>query len=175
MYFKVRLSGKSDAQKLDNEISRFGESKGLEVLPMESFSRGWTATLDSSIASMYLRLGHEAVFGRQPEFQEVHGGLELGIIAEKYPKLDCASMGPEILGAHTTEERLRVATVPPWYEWLKTSIQAYHSDSDRIRRNAERYGYSLGKLMWNALSRVNMYSGSSSHHHKMQYHRYDSQ
>jgi len=136
LYFKARLSGKSEPSKLDDHLSRFGKRHRLKVLPMENFSRGWTA-LASSLAADYVRFGHKRVFGYEPGFQEVHGGLELGLIAQKYPNLDCVSMGPEILDAHTTEERLKIDTVIPWYEWLKSSVRAFHEDSDRIQRILE--------------------------------------
>eukprot|EP00954_Amorphochlora_amoebiformis_P000432 33943-Amorphochlora_amoeboformis.AAC.1 len=97
---------------------------------MEKFNRPWTAPSDS-VAAQYLRSTHNQLFGREPDFQRVHGGLELGLIAQKYPSLDCVSIGPEIEGAHTTLERLRVESVPPFYEWLKTTIRSMHEDTQR--------------------------------------------
>ncbi|MDR2894735.1 MAG: cytosol nonspecific dipeptidase, partial [Alistipes sp.] len=40
-----------------------------------------------------------------------HAGLECGLFLEKFPHLEMVSTGPTILGAHSPDERLEIATV----------------------------------------------------------------
>ncbi len=49
----------------------------------------------------------------------MHAGLECGILTEKIPGLDAVSIGPEILGAHSPDERVRVSSVAKFYRLLR--------------------------------------------------------
>jgi dipeptidase D len=48
----------------------------------------------------------------------IHAGLECGILGERLPGTDMVSFGPTILGAHSPDERLELATVGPFWEAL---------------------------------------------------------
>ena len=51
------------------------------------------------------------LFDKEPTIEITHGGLECGILLEKLPNVEAIAIGPTILGAHTTEERLKIKTV----------------------------------------------------------------
>lgn len=57
-------------------------------------------------------------YGSQPEIKAVHAGLECGIIGEIYPDMDMISLGPDITGAHSPDERVRVESVNSIWEYL---------------------------------------------------------
>ena len=61
---------------------------------------------------------YEKMFGKKPEIQVIHAGLECGILAAKIPNLDCVSMGPEIRDIHTTEERMSISSVARMWEYI---------------------------------------------------------
>ena len=48
----------------------------------------------------------------------VHAGLECGIFIGKRDNLDCVSIGPNILGAHTPEEKVEIASVNRTFDYL---------------------------------------------------------
>ena len=48
----------------------------------------------------------------------IHAGLECGIIGEKYPGMDMISFGPDILGAHSPDERVNIQSVKNVWEYL---------------------------------------------------------
>jgi dipeptidase D len=58
------------------------------------------------------------LFGEEPQVISIHAGLECGLFLEKNPRLDMISCGPTILGAHSPEERLEIATVGRWWKFL---------------------------------------------------------
>ena len=58
------------------------------------------------------------MFGADPAVKAVHAGLECGIIGEKYPGMDMVSFGPTMTGVHSPEEKLDVASVPKFYDFL---------------------------------------------------------
>lgn len=57
-------------------------------------------------------------YGGQPEVKAVHAGLECGIVGEQYPGIDMISLGPDILGAHSPDERVKIESVKNVWEYL---------------------------------------------------------
>jgi dipeptidase D len=49
--------------------------------------------------------------------------LECGIINEKYPDMDMISFGPTMFGVHSPDEKLKIDTVPLFYDQLKTVLK----------------------------------------------------
>ena len=63
------------------------------------------------------------VFGRS-RLMAIHAGLECGVIAEKYPKMKFASIGPTIRYPHSTREMVKVDSVEKTFEVLDRIIQS---------------------------------------------------
>ncbi len=61
---------------------------------------------------------HERLFGIVPEVKAIHAGLECGILKSKKPDADILSFGPTIRGAHSPTERVKIDTVPPFWQYL---------------------------------------------------------
>jgi dipeptidase D len=59
----------------------------------------------------------KAVFGRT-KMMAIHAGLECGVIAEKYPAMKFASIGPTIRYPHSTREEVDLESVERTYEVL---------------------------------------------------------
>jgi len=56
--------------------------------------------------------------GNEAVVELIHAGLECGVIGDKIPGMDMISFGPNILGAHTPQERTEVASVAVFYDLL---------------------------------------------------------
>jgi dipeptidase D len=65
---------------------------------------------------------HAQMFGYEPDVKAIHAGLECGILLSKKPDMDILSFGPTIRGAHSPTERLEIATVPPFWQYLTTLL-----------------------------------------------------
>ena len=52
-----------------------------------------------------------------------HAGLECSVILGKYPHLDVVSLGPTMKSPHTTTERALIATVEPFWQLLKKTLE----------------------------------------------------
>jgi dipeptidase D len=59
----------------------------------------------------------KAVFGKT-KMMAIHAGLECGVIAEKYPSMKFASIGPTIRYPHSTREEVDILSVTRTYEVL---------------------------------------------------------
>ena len=84
---------------------------------------GWKPNLDSAILKT-ARETYKKMFGKDPAVKAVHAGLECGIIGEKYPGMDMVSFGPTMTGVHSPDEKLDIATVPRFYDFLKGILEA---------------------------------------------------
>ena len=58
------------------------------------------------------------MFGKGPEFEAIHAGLECGIFAEKIKGMDAVSFGPNNFDIHTPKERLSISSTERVYRFL---------------------------------------------------------
>ena len=63
-------------------------------------------------------------FGSESRVQVIHAGLECGLIAAKYPRLDIVSFGPTIRGAHAPGEAVEIASVENTWRLLSAVLGA---------------------------------------------------
>ena len=76
---------------------------------------------DSALLARAIDL-HEKLFGFRPAVKAIHAGLECGILKSKKPDVDILSFGPTIRGAHSPTERLEIATVTPFWQYLRALL-----------------------------------------------------
>ncbi len=79
---------------------------------------GWQPNPDSNVLEVAKKV-FEGMFSKKPEIKAVHAGLECGILGNKYPGLEMISFGPTIEGAHSPDERVKIADVEKFYRLLK--------------------------------------------------------
>jgi dipeptidase D len=78
---------------------------------------GWTPDPSSHLLEV-TKKAYETLFGEPIKVRAIHAGLECGLFLEKYPHLEMVSTGPTILGAHSPDERLEIATVDKFWKLL---------------------------------------------------------
>ena len=79
---------------------------------------GWLPDVSSPILEVVSNR-YKALFGEKPEVLAGHGGLECGILKNHYPQMDMVSFGPNILGAHSPDERASIPSVQKFWELLR--------------------------------------------------------
>jgi len=92
------------------------ELGGADVRTSDGYP-GWKPNLESPILKVAQRT-YRRIFGVDPAVKAVHAGLECGIIGEKYPGIDMVSFGPTMTGVHSPDEKLDIASVPKFYDFL---------------------------------------------------------
>jgi dipeptidase D len=76
---------------------------------------GWNPNMDSEILKISKELLSSKI-GTSPGVKAIHAGLECGLLIEKMGgDVDALSFGPTITGAHSPDESINVATVPPFF------------------------------------------------------------
>ena len=93
----------------------------IEIGECADLFPGWEPVITSPALNS-CKDSHIALFGKEADVYAVHAGLECGLIKDKYPDMDCISIGPYIEGAHSTDEKLQLKTVLPFYNWLVETV-----------------------------------------------------
>lgn len=83
---------------------------------------GWTPDPSSRLLEI-TQAAYRKLFGREIEVKAIHAGLECGLFLERFPHLEMVSTGPTILGAHSPDERLEVATVAKVWRLLSEIVR----------------------------------------------------
>lgn len=84
---------------------------------------GWRPNMASPLLATCQSVW-QAQSGKAPHVTAIHAGLECGILGEKVTGMDMISFGPSIFGAHTAEERVDIASVAVFWDYLKGVLAA---------------------------------------------------
>ena len=83
---------------------------------------GWNPNMESPILKAMLS-SYETLYGKCPSVTAIHAGLECGIIGGKYPNLDMISFGPTICYPHSPDEKVEIASVEKFYDFLLNTLK----------------------------------------------------
>ena len=117
----VRSSVRSEKEALADAIKAVLEMAGFEVKLSGSYD-GWNPNMESPILKAMLS-SYEALYGKRPAVTAIHAGLECGIIGSNYPGLDMISFGPTICYPHSPDEKVEIASVEKFYDFLLHTLR----------------------------------------------------
>ena len=117
----LRSSVNSEKDALGDAIAALFELAGAEVELTGSYD-GWNPDMNSPILKA-MTASYEALYGRKPAVTAIHAGLECGVIGGTYPQLDMISFGPTICYPHSPDERVGIASVAKFYEFLLHTLK----------------------------------------------------
>jgi len=83
---------------------------------------GWKPNINSPIMHTMKRI-YEREFGADPRIVIIHAGLECGIIGRNYPGMDMISFGPTIEHPHSPDERVNIASVQKFYDFVLATLK----------------------------------------------------
>lgn len=111
-----RSSVESSKYDIANQVEAVFLLAGANVTHGDGYP-GWQPDLDSKILNItenaYLNLCNE-----KPVVRAIHAGLECGLFLKKYPGLDMVSIGPQMYGVHSPDERLSISSTEKCWKWL---------------------------------------------------------
>ncbi len=111
-----------DSEKYDiaHQVESVLSLTGAQVTHGDGYP-GWKPNIESDILKIasqcYLNL-----FGTDPQVKAIHAGLECGLFLEKYPQLDMISIGPQMYGVHSPDERLCISSTQNCWNWLRAIL-----------------------------------------------------
>eukprot|EP00824_Muranothrix_gubernata_P007287 TRINITY_DN19341_c0_g3_i1.p1 TRINITY_DN19341_c0_g3~~TRINITY_DN19341_c0_g3_i1.p1 ORF type:complete len:518 (+),score=103.87 TRINITY_DN19341_c0_g3_i1:103-1554(+) len=102
-------------------LQSLGRLTGAKIEgPFNSFP-GWQPNPHSSVLSI-VKEAHKEVMGKEARIYAIHAGLECGFFQQKYPLMECASIGPEVQNPHSPDERVLIASVSRFYALLTRAL-----------------------------------------------------
>lgn len=117
-----RSSINTERQALQDKLKTIMESYGCVYGQYGVFS-AWEYREDSALRDTMCKL-YKDMFGEDPIVRVVHAGLEGGAFADQLPGLDCISTGPQAYDVHTTRERMEIASMGRFWEYLKALLKS---------------------------------------------------
>ena len=106
-------SGKQDIYQMVEGVFRLA---GAIARRGEGYC-GWTPNPESRTLAIS-RKCYEDLFGVKPVVRSIHAGLECGLFLEKFPELDMISFGPTLRGVHSPDEKIEIASVLKFWNYL---------------------------------------------------------
>jgi len=83
---------------------------------------GWKPNTRSRILGVMKEI-YQKEFGNEPRVITIHAGLECGIIGKNYPDMDMISFGPTIEHPHSPDERVNIASVQKFYQFVLATLK----------------------------------------------------
>lgn len=112
----VRSSSDIERDEIVEMINNNATSINALVETKNPYS-GWKYNKNSPLRNLLEKI-YKEMYEEDLTINVVHAGLECGIFVGKRNNLDCVSIGPTILGAHTPEEKVDIESVNRTYEYL---------------------------------------------------------
>lgn len=118
----MRSSISSAKEALAEKIALLTETLG-GTTEFQGDYPAWPYAKESPLRDCCIEI-FEKQYGKAPELQSIHAGLECGILSSKIPGLDCISFGPNQLDVHTPDEKLHIPSVKRVWDYLKAVLKA---------------------------------------------------
>jgi len=121
----LKILARSSREDMKDYVVKTLEScfnmAGMKVETAGSYG-GWDPNPDSEVLHLLMK-EYKELFGEEAIIQVDHAGLECSVILGKYPHLDVVSLGPTMRSPHTTTERALIASVAPFWQLLKKTLE----------------------------------------------------
>lgn len=128
--FQIKIQGlprssvNSSLKNLLNEITELTKKHEADM-KIDSSYPSWEYREDSKIRDLIVE-SFKKITGEKAQIKAIHAGLECGIFADNIENLDVVSIGPNIYGAHTPEERMEIKSVGETWDLLLKILEDYN-------------------------------------------------
>ena len=124
-YIEINTSQRSSIESKKHDIKQMVECALAlacdEVTHGDGYP-GWAPNPKSPLLEV-TKKAYAELFKTEPKVLAIHAGLECGLFLEKYPYLDMVSIGPQMFGVHSPQERLSIASTGKCWEWLQRILE----------------------------------------------------
>ncbi|MBO5353422.1 MAG: aminoacyl-histidine dipeptidase [Lachnospiraceae bacterium] len=115
--FALRSSSKTYKYFMRDKVEYLIDFLGGESSTHSEYP-AWEYRRESKLREVFRKV-YQEMYGKEPEMQAIHAGLECGLIAEKMPDLDMISIGPDMKDIHTPMEALNLPSTIRVYQFLE--------------------------------------------------------
>ena len=118
----LRSSMDSQKQALIEQCDVVAKVVGATI-ENSNFYPAWAYNQESRIKDLFSK-EYQKLFKSDAKSMAIHAGLECGLFKEKLPDVDFISIGPDIQGAHTIEERVSISSTERTWQLLNAVLKA---------------------------------------------------
>nr|WP_277755691.1 beta-Ala-His dipeptidase [Rosenbergiella metrosideri] len=122
IYCLIRSLIDSGKEYVVSMLHSLGALAGAKTEASGSYP-GWQPDANSAIMALTREI-YLDLFGKKPNIQVIHAGLECGLFREPYPHLDMVSIGPTITGPHSPDEQVHIGSVGLYWQLLTALLKA---------------------------------------------------
>jgi dipeptidase D len=115
--FLARSSSQSKKENICSSVESLFTLAGADFVETSNDYPGWDPNPKSDILAVMEKV-FEKQCGHKPKVEVMHAGLECGIILSNVPGLDTVSFGPTIKFPHSPDEKVEIATVQKFWDYL---------------------------------------------------------
>lgn len=112
----LRSNVEAEKNTIINDVCKVVDTYGGKVMreaDYPSWEYNENSPLRDTMVEVYCRM-----FGVKPQIESIHAGLECGLFADLMPEIDMVSLGPDLEGVHTPQERMSIASARRVWEYL---------------------------------------------------------
>ena len=124
-YIEVNTSQRSSIESKKHDLKQMVECALAlacdEVIHGDGYP-GWAPNPQSPLLEV-TKKAYQDLFAAEPKVLAIHAGLECGLFLEKYPYLDMVSIGPQMFGVHSPQERLSISSTGKCWQWLQRVLE----------------------------------------------------
>ena len=106
----------SSRHMLTQKIEMLAHLAGAEYESGNGYS-SWQPNWDSALLAASKKV-YTKLFGKEPEVNVIHGGLECGVIGAKHDGMDMISLGPTIENPHSPDECMYIPSIKKVWDLL---------------------------------------------------------
>ena len=118
--FKVstRSLEQYDKDTLFEKLKTLLKMSGLDInIEIITLYPSWPPDFDSKLTEISKQV-YKNLFDQEVIIQAIHAGLECAFFSNYYPDMEMISLGPDVLGGHSPDERLKIKSVAKIWKFL---------------------------------------------------------
>ena len=101
-------------EKLKTVLTMSGLDINVEIITLYP---SWPPDFDSKLTEISKQV-YKNIFDTEVIIQAIHAGLECAFFSHYYPDMEMISLGPNVLGGHSPDERLNIKSVSKIWKFL---------------------------------------------------------
>jgi dipeptidase D len=123
--FKVstRSLEQYDKDTLFEKLKILLKMSGLDInIKIITIYPSWPPNFSSKLTEISKQV-YKNLFDKEVFIQAIHAGLECAFFSNYYPDMEMISLGPDVLGVHSPDERLKIKSVAKIWKFLIALLQ----------------------------------------------------
>ncbi|MFX0009186.1 MAG: beta-Ala-His dipeptidase [Candidatus Hermodarchaeota archaeon] len=129
---KLQISTRSlsdyDKELLFEKIETLLKLSQLDInIIIDTVYPSWPPNFDSELVKKVKEV-YSKIFNEEAVIRAIHAGLECAYFSYYYPKMEMISLGPIIIGNHSPDERLKIASAKKVWKFLIELLRHLNED-----------------------------------------------